>query len=342
MSSYKSREREKDCGCKSEECPEDAGKQTQKTINTERLKYCNDLYVAAGDVVKWEKTYDGERNLYNRKKCMFVLTEGNYQRYRNTEICLGTELIQTTELVKENVKSYIDWGGKLNGALKDIFKKVKEAKGKMGELLEAASKIDQAKDNACYESEWTILVGRTKPGCDKQAPPAKLPDNYPAKCKDIEQTICDLVCIPKALNQDINSIFKSSSEIVGIQVFSNIGTLDPIQDSFAKKAKAFDTHLQDVMKLREADIKELQKSLIKAVQDTTKAAGTLYTTRSTFEALGDTTKFLCCPICGCVTEGSKCDDARLKECECKICKICGDVKKTFCNDGCGTETAQAD
>jgi hypothetical protein len=339
MSTYKAREREKDCGCKSEECPENPNAVTQKTINTERLKYCNELYVAAGDVVKWEKTYEGEFNLYNRKKCMFVLTEGNYQRYRNTEICLGTELMQTTELIKENVKSYVDWGGKLNTSLKDIFKKVKDAKGKLSELLDAACNIDKAKNNTCHEAEWTILVGHSKPNCDKQT---YTTDDLPAKCKDIEQTICDLVCKPKALNLDINSIFKSSSEIVGIQVFSNIGTLDPIQDGLSKKAKAFDAHLLEVVKARETDMKDLQKSLVKSVQETTKAAGSLYTSRSTFEALGDTTKYFCCPICGCVTESTKCEDGRLKECECNICKICSNVQQTFCDDGCGTTQNQAD
>jgi hypothetical protein len=341
MSTYKAREREKDCGCKQEECPEDVSRQTQKTINTERLKYCNELYVAAGDVVKWEKTYEGEYNLYNRKKCMFVLTEGNYQRYRNTEICLGTELIQTTELIKENVKSYVDWGGKLNSSLKDIFKKVKEAKGKMGELLTAACSIENDKNNSCHDSEWTALLGRPKANCGKE-PTGDLPKDYPDKCKDIDQTICDLICMPKSLNKDINSIFKSSSEIIGIQVFSNIGTLDPIQEDLSKKAKAFDTHLQDVVKSRETDMKDLQKALVKSVQETTKAAGSLYTSRSTFEALGDTTKYFCCPMCGCVTENTKCEDGRLEECECKVCKICKDVQQTFCDDGCGTPQSQAD
>src|SRR4249920_2706873 len=76
---------------------------TQKSISTARKVYCDDLYSTAGEVSKYETSYTGLTTLYERKKCMFVWTEDNYRRYRNTEICVGTELLQSNDLIKENV-----------------------------------------------------------------------------------------------------------------------------------------------------------------------------------------------------------------------------------------------
>jgi hypothetical protein len=341
-SSAKKEKREKGCGCKPEECVESTYN-TQKTINTERVKYCETSYSAAGDVKKWEKTYDGESNLLNRRKCMFMWTEGNFQRYRNTEITLGTELIQTTDLIKENVKSYIDWGSKLSTALKDIFKAVKDAKAKLGDLRQAACKLEGTKTDSCYQGEWTVLTGRTPSKCGEESkPPPDPPKDYPDKCAGINDKICDLICLPKALDKDINSIFKSSSEIIGIQVFSNIATLEPLQKAFADKSKAFDTHLQEVVKARESDMKKIQEALIKSVQERTKAASILYTSRSTFESLYDTTQYICCPKCDCVPENVKVCEPRLHDCECRICTICGQVKQTFCTGDDKKDQQQAD
>lgn len=342
-SSQKKEKRSNDCGCKPDECVE-TNYATQKAINTERGKYCNEVYEAAGLVSKWEKTYDGETNLYNRKKCMFVWTEGNYQRYRNTEICLGTELMQTADLVKDNVKNYIEWGNKLSGSLKDIFKAVKDAKSKLSDLRQAACKLEGTKTDTCFQTEWTILTGRPPAKCGEELkPPGELPKDYPEKCKDIDKKICELICMPtKGLDKDINSLFKSSSEIIGIQVFSNIATLEPLQKTFAEKAKAFDAHLQDVMKAREADMKKIQEGLVKSVQETTKAAYSLYTSRSTFEGLYDTTQYFCCPKCGCVSASTDNCEPRLHDCECCICTICGQVQDTFCKDDHKKDQSSAD
>lgn len=344
ISSIKAEQREKDCGCHAHECVE-TNYPTQKAINTERQAYCNAVYVASGEVGKAEQAYNGENILYKRKKCMFVWTEGNYQRYRNTEIILGTELMQTTESIKTNVGEYIKWGTDLSTKLKDVFKAVKAAKGKLNDLRNAACALDGSKTDSCYQSEWTILTGKPPAKCGDEGP-GEPPKDYPDKCKDIDKTICELICMPKkGLDVDINSIFRSSSEIIGIQVFSNIGTLDQLQKNFGEKSKAFDTHLQDVMKTRESDLKKLQESLVKSVQDKAKAVATLYTSRSNFEALYDTTRYLCCPKCGCVSNEEDNCKPRLHDCECKICEICGDVKQTFCGGddcGCNDNPSQAD
>ena len=343
LPSSKTEQREKHCGCHPDECVE-TDYNTQKSINTERASYCSQVYEAAGEVNKWEASWTGEGNLFNRRKCMFVLTEENFQRYRNTEMTLGTEMLQSTTLIKDNVKNYIAWGSTLSGNLKDIFKKVKDAKAKLNDLVEAACKLDNSKTNTCYQAEWTILTGKTPAKCGEQGQGGEPPKGYPDKCKDIDKTICEMLCMPKALNKDINHLFKASSDIIGIQIFSNIGTLDALQAEFEKRSKVFDAQLQDVVKAREGDLKELQKSLVKSVQETTKAASALNTAKSSFEALYYSARYFCCPHCGCLPKESDRDNCeeRLKNCECCICDICGHVKETFCPCDCDDEPTQAD
>lgn len=348
ITSSKSERREKDCGCKPEECVEST-RNTQLAINTERKKYCDAVYAAAGDVIKWEKTYNGEKSLYEKKKCMFVHTEDNYRRFRNTQICLGTELVQSTDLIKENVKNYIDWGGRLATALKDIFKSVKEAKVKMDELKTAATKLDGTKNDNCMKSEWIALLGKDPVPCQPCTPgettgtTGNYPDKYPEKCKNIDDTICEMVCMTCVLYQDVNSLFGAASDVIGIQIFSNIVTLDPLQKTLNEKAKSFDGLLLEVTKARESDLKKAQEALVKSVQETTKAASSLYTSRSVFEALSDTTKYFCCPKCGCVTGSENPCEQHLAECRECICRICGYVQETFCTDeGCGPTGNTAD
>jgi hypothetical protein len=340
--SSKTERREKKCGCHDTKPCEDPVQDTQKIhINTERRKYCEALYSAAGDVNKWQKAAIGEKTLYERKKCNLVYTEQNYQRYRNTQICLGTELMQTTELIKDNVKQYVEWGGKLSGLLKDIFKGVKEAKIKMNELNNAAQVLDNSKKDKCYDAEWRALLGDVFDPCTPEKQPQKTPPNYPEKCSEADKNICDILCMTSALYSDVNSIFKASSEVVGIQVFSNIGTLDPIQKGLADKAKTFDGYLQEVAKAREGDMKKAQETLVKSVQETTKANGVLYGSRSTFEGLKDTTTIFCCPPCNCIPkEDPECGTPRLTDCECCICTICGQVQETFCGHS-SSQTANA-
>ncbi len=341
--SSKNERREKKCGCHgTEPCVEPTQDTQKKVINTERRKYCEALYSAAGDVHKWQTAANGEQALYERKKCNFLRIEENHRRFRNTQVSLGTELVQTTDIIKDNVKQYVEWGSKLSGLLKDVFKGVKDAKVKMKELNDAANAIDNSKKDNCYDAGWGALLGGVPDKCDPENPP-KTPDGYPEKCKDVGKNICDIICGANGLFIDVNSIFKSSSEVVGIQVFSNIGTLDPIQKTLADKAKAFDAYLQEVYKAREGDMKKAQEALVKSVQEATKARGSLYAARSTFEGLKDTTEYLCCPPCNCLPKTNpECGEGRLTECECCICDICGKVQETFCTTETGSEKASAD
>lgn len=339
ISSYKAEQRERHCGCQPDECVE-TSYNTQKAINKERIKYCDAVYVAAGEVNKWEKSYAGETNIYKRRKCMFRWTEKNFQRYRNTEITLGTELMQTTEIIRGNVAEYTKWGTDLSASLKNIFKAVKDSKAKIGELRKAADDLHHSKTDTVYDTEWTILTGKSPSKCGE--PGNEPPNDYPEKCRDIDKTVSELICMPSALDKDINSIFKSSSEIIGIQVFSNLSRVDTLQKNLAEKAKAFDGYLQEVIKARDGDMKKMQEALVKSVQETTKAAGSLYTARSSFEGIFDSTRYFCCPKCGCVSTVDDNCKPRLADCECEICKICGQVKNTFCNEGNGHQDSVAD
>lgn len=324
------RNQDDDCGCPPNDDCEENNSLTQKTINAGQGQYCDLLFYYAGEVSKWEKNYDGQQIVLEHKQCMFNWTEENYQRYRNTEITVGTSLILSSDLIKENVSLNIKSGTALSTTLKDIFKAIKEAKVKMNDLREAACKLDSCLQDSCNCAQLTVLTGKVQEKCRDSKP---VQGERPAECKDIEEVLHDLICMPKSLWSDIESIFKASSDVIGIQVFSNIGTLDPLQKTLAEQSKTFEKQLVEAMKLRETDLKKLQEDLIKLVQETTKSEITLYQKRSDFEGTYKTVRYLCCPKCGCVIEEAHCEP-RLHKCEEEICGICEDVKKTFCTDGC--------
>ncbi len=297
---------------------------TQKTISSARKKYCTDLTNLAGDVKTAETAYSGQTTLYETKKCLFVWTEDNYRRYRNTEICVGAELVQANDLMKENVGNYIKWGNDLSAKLKNISKSVKDLKTKLADLRTAACKLEDCKNDSCNCTQITILTGEEQKNCE--AKPGH--ENRPTECNDVKDVLDDLICMPKALGFDADSIFKASSDVVGIQVFSNIGTLEPLQKTLSDDAKAFEKLLQDTMKAREGDLKKLQDDLIKTVQATAKSASGLYNKRSDFEGAKSTTRFICCPDC-CEVADENCEP-RLDNCKDTICEICYEVKQTFC------------
>jgi len=311
---------------------------TQKSINAERTKYCGELYTTAGEVSKWETSYTGQTTLYERKKCMFVWTEDNYRRYRNTEICVGTELLQSNDLIKENVTNYIKWGTDLSTGLKNIFKAIKDVKTKIGDLRDAANKLEGCANDICNCTQMTILTGEVPENCvDK---PKQSQDKRPDECSDVKDVLDSLICMPKALKFDADSLFQSSSDVIGIQVFSNLGTLEPLQKTLSDESKAFEKHIQETMKARESDLKKTQEDLVKAVQETTKSAAGLYNKRSDFEGLMCTTKFICCPGCDCVAEDDNCKP-RLEKCKESICDICDEVKETFCAEEGSHEESKA-
>ena len=312
---------------------------TQKTVNTERQNICVTLYNTSGDVLKNEKKFHGEEHIYHLRKCMFVWTETNYTLYRNLDITAGQELLQTNDSVKANVKNYIDQNKSLAAKLKGIAESIKAVKTKFADLKEAACKLDWCIKDKCNIQQWKALTGIQPEHCKEGT---KEP---PKECCDAEEIFKELTCNPDRLFCDIDSLFQSSYDVVGIQMFSNIDTLDDMQKSLETKSKDFELQISNTMKTRVTDLTARQGELVQSVKDLTKAAMDRNSTRSDFEGYKDAIEFLCCPICGCVKEKpdhdhdkDKDDDdcgcgkhgSRLKDCEKQICCICEDVKKTFC------------
>jgi hypothetical protein len=199
------------------------------------------------------------------------------------------------------------------------------------------------------------LTGKSPENCNDQTPPIDA-------CKNAGTDITTLICKPKGLAQDIDSIFQSSSDVIGIQIFSNIDSLDQLQKDLSTRSIAFEKQISDTMKARKADLDTMQADLVTSVKNITQTAVSRNFERATFEGYYDATKFLCCPSCACVpadgdgtpptgtpgtpytkptanTQGpnppptTDCPDdcpPRLKDCEQAICDICDEVKATYC------------
>ena len=300
--------------CKEERTP------TDKCINIERRKYCSQYYTAAGEVKKWQVSYKQKAKIYNQKKCRFVRTEKNYRIHRNLKITLGTKLVQSSTVLKENVTQYIQRNSELSTTLKDLLAEVKSLKSKMCDLRDQACKLENCINDSCNSSQWQVIIGKNRDETKTE---------YPQECHDVEGKFRELICWPKSLSFDIDSIFKSSAEVIGIQVFSNMASLESLQQTLSTCTTNFHTHLQQVVSARETDMKTLQEELVTAVNDTTTARVTRYNVRSDFEGLHNALYFMCCPDCDCVQEDCKCEP-RLKVCEDKICEICKNVKDCFC------------
>ena len=343
-----------DNGCK--DC-KDKDNATQVSINLNRNELCKLLYGSRASVSKAETKFDGENDLYREKKCIFLNTEKSYRKYRNLEITVGTELLQTNVSLKAGITQIKDWNKTLNTTLTTISKQVKDLKVKFLELKEAAGRLDNSYNDNCNVTQVRALTGKAAENCPE-------PEKLPEACNDTEKLIGDLICKPKGLVFDINSIFQSSADVVGIQIFSNIDTLDQLHADLTTKSSGFEKLIADAMKARKSELDKLQEELVNSVKAITQAAVVRNSERAKFEGYYDATDFLCCPECECIKEegednhdqdhnhrqdkndqgqrydhdhdhkhGPKgCEDCqpRLKDCEDAICGICDDVKKTFC------------
>lgn len=324
-----------DCGCN--DC-KDKDNATQLSITTVRATLCDLLYDTRGIVANQETKFDGENEIFNEKKCIFINTEKSYRRFRNFEISTGIELIQTNDSIKVNVNQLKDWNKALNKTLLDLFKQIKEVKGKFIDLKDSAGKLYNSYNDKCFAAQKRAITGRNSENCDE--PPSPTP-----ACQNAANDIDDLICIPKGLAFDIDHIFQASSDVIGIQLFSNIDSLDQLQKDLSIKSIAFEKLISDSMKARRTDLDKIQDDLVISVKSVTQAAMERNTQRANFEGYYDTTKFVCCPSCSCVPPDEESNDnsnrqqtkdcneecpPRLENCEQEICDICEDVKKTFC------------
>lgn len=334
-----------DTGC--QDC-NDKDNATQKSINTERQVICSLLYDTEGNVEQQQTKYDGEYDVFKEKKCMFLHTEENYRRYRNLEICVGTELLQTNDSIKTNVVGLSKLNTDLNKVLTDITKQIKDAKSKFADLKLASCKLDDSITDKCNAAQWKALTGKTSEPCTED------PKTLTGACANAESEINDLICFPKGLGKDIDYVFQSSADVTGIQMFSNIDTLGPLQQTLSDKSNTFEKLISDTMKTRKGELDKLQDDLVLSVKSITQSAMDRNSMRSDFEGYYDTTEFLCCPSCDCVIsnpdnkDGSGKDNClddcnpRLQKCETNICDICKDVQTTFCCDTPGNPDKKCD
>src|SRR6187401_2473020 len=95
-----------DCEEKNKEIKDFA---TQKNIIRERQAVCDALFTSSGETKQQEAKFDGENELYEKKKCMFIHTEENYQRFRNLDMTACEEITQTNDSVKESYKALSEW-----------------------------------------------------------------------------------------------------------------------------------------------------------------------------------------------------------------------------------------
>lgn len=321
--------RKDDCGCQENDTA------TQRTLNGERQNYCKDLSTAAGEVVRWEENYAGQKELERMRRCLFIWTEYNYQVVRNFEITTGTQLIQFNESIKDSTATFLKANKTLSDGLKDIVKRIKTLRDGVKTLAAAADDLKRCITEDCNAYQWGLLTGdwsRCKGGAPNDAP------KPPPQCDNMKDKFTKLHCIAvDTLSVDVDILLKAAADVVGIQVFTNIGTLDSIQKTLYDNAKAFDQQLQNMAKKDADEVKKVQDDLVKSEQDLAKSKATLYANRSAFASAFETAKFFCCPRCKCVVEVDCA--SRLHDCKEKICDICDQVKQTFCDTSGTTATA---
>jgi hypothetical protein len=307
---------------------------TQKKINALKKKYCESLTASYDNVGKLEVAYWGKEAIYKKKERKYLRTLRNLNRYVNTEISLGSQLMEANKRLTANVASYKAWDDGLADNLKKFFDSVKDLKSKVGDLREAGCKIDNSMTDSCSSGKWAIITGKNPDTCkDEQTPTPH------EGCKDAEKIIELLICMPKALYCDVDSIFKASSDIIGIQKFGNIGSLVALQTDLSAKTTDLDTLLQTVIATRKKDLETAQKDLVQSLSDRTDSIVDVYGGRCDYDGLYRTVSQICCPICGCVQGKENCE-ARLDECLCRICNLCAEVKNTF-SDLVGTTQTTA-
>jgi len=295
---------------------------TQLAINVIKKTYCQKLKDDDNAIQAKKIGYEANEKIYKSKERRFLATGDNYQRYLNTEISFGTQLVQANEKIKTNVANYKLWDDALAKNLKDIFAAVKVAKAKMSDLRDAAIKLENSKNDSCNAAQWNLVTGKVEP----MPPPQQQQHPAPADaCKDIDEAIELLLCMPRALLLDVDTVFTTSADIIGIQKFCNVSSLLPLHQILYTTADEFDKLLLSTIALRKTDLDATQKDLKLALKDRTDFVMDLYNLRDDYGSLHATLEKICCPSCNCVNEQIGNCEPRLEECAERVCKICGEI-----------------
>jgi hypothetical protein len=304
-------------------------KPTYLSLAKETRGVCDLVFETQGTVAQLHEKHTRESELLEQKQCLFKRTEGNYQRYRNFEMLVGTELLQFNDSVKTSVAAYGKTYKDLNDTLKNIAKGAKELKAKVTDLKDAGSKLYNCVNDDCHKTQRRALTG-TAPGCEPVTP---IPP-----CAEAGTILEELIYRPLGLLQDVDYIFKSAYEVVGIQTFSSVESLDALQKKLDEQSRKLGKQVSDTVKAREGELKKLNEEMVKAVQEVEKAWLDLNYQRSTFEGYNAAAQFLCDPQCGCPDPKEPEDYSNrhplsrplLKGCQERICELCEIVDNSFC------------
>jgi hypothetical protein len=336
MSIQQSNEKKKPDGKKKRE----GNSPTKQTIKAKKDDYCKSLITLVGDLTTATENWKGTSTVYELKKCCFVKTEKNYRITRNLELQTGVELIQASADIENNVKASLTKNDSLVKALKAVCAAAKDAKVKFGELRDAAGKLNGCRNDSCNASQMIILGCKPAGECNEDAKKregAQEP-KIPQACENACCILDHLVSVPEIFSQDIDIIFNASTEIMGIQSFTSIKTLEKFQQDFKANAKSFDDWVAQKMKDGKTAVDGAQTELADATKNVTAAGYALYNARNAVETADSTKDYLCCHKCNCINDEEECgchdlDDNstdRLKSCKCQICDICEEVTGVYC------------
>jgi len=303
---------------------------TQKTIHLIRDSYCTSLKLAKGNVDANLEGYKGAENALKFNVRKLKRTRQNCNIFVNTELNVGTQLLQFDTSLGDNIKNIKQWNDAFAKGLKDIFSSIKDIKTKVNDLSDVAAKLENSKKDSCYKVQWSVLTGKPMEDCkggDKPPVPRE-------PCKDIDAVLHDIIHMPIALFQDIDSLFKSSSDIVGIQKFSDISKLMDLQAKLDASVKSLDASLTASIKTKKTQVDDAQTATKNSLTDRTKAVAVLYNSRCDFEEIKDTVTDICCNECGCLENCGHEEHTKphLKNCEKKICEICGQINESCRHD----------
>lgn len=323
-----------DCGC-TDTLPWPTQK---KTINKFREDYCSEMYVLLGETRTLEVRKTKLDELIGKKQCWFVWSERNYRINRNLDLLVGTELAQTNDSIKEAVKTYQNGNKNLADALKKLVKSVKDVRDKSKEFRDAACKLRDCKDDTCNCSQIYELTGEKTPGggCGENAGPRS--ERKGCSDTEVKDILNHLIKMPQSLFPDVDAISKSATNVMGIQTFSNITTLDPMQAELAARIKKFGTQVAEGVKKSEGELKSAIDEFTKSKKELAKTDVELYAKRSDFEGLKKTVAYFCCLPCTCVEDSVGDLEQRLHKCEHSICDICKKVKDSSCGEKAATDT----
>ncbi|HVU99500.1 MAG TPA: hypothetical protein VHE34_29970 [Puia sp.] len=303
---------------------------TKKSLGALIQVYCQAKDAAESNQEVATKDFEQKEDLFQEKKKTFMWTERNYRIYRDIDIVVDTRLQATNDTFKTNVATYNTESTALYTQLKNILAAIKDVKTKVSALRDQASNLDNFRNDQCNAGQWALLTGKNVENCkpDPNGPPIERPE----ACKDAEKIYNELIHVPKkCLVFDVDYLVSASADVIGIQTFSNIASLTPLQGNLADASKALITAIQTAANTRKGELTTLQADLITAMTDATVSGINKFTAISDCDAAYSTLEFFCKPWCDCVVPRREdvCEP-RLKKCECEICEICTEVKNTYC------------